>query len=318
MTVIESIQVKQESPPKGRMLLIGDLIIDRTWHVDVHKISPEAPVPVASLNHKSPIETPGAGGLGATFATKYFPDMETIFLTATTRERAGWLHSKGIKNVIPHFTTENIIKTRYIDKESRYHLLRVDNDEVIDPPEMCNEHGENFLKKIREITEKKIDVICMLDYRKGLFNDINITQQVIEIAKELNIPSFVDSRATNLDKFNGIDYLKLNKREFFDAQKTFNSSSYFDLLKKVGARNLLKTLAEEGAKLYNIETQQITAYKDYTKYAGAVDVTGCGDAFDISFCYYCFIEGKTPQDALRLAVNKATYYAHQSIEERLC
>lgn len=309
MTVIESNQAK-----RGNLLLIGDLLIDQTWSVRATKLSPEGPVPVAQLSQENVIETPGGAGLAASFSANNFNDINLYFYTATSHHYAKWLTKKGIKTYYEVIDPSKVInKIRYIDEPSRYHLLRVDNDEIAGKSGL----DLNLFKKNLNLILNQLDAIILLDYRKGIFDDENLVDYIIITARENNIPVYIDSRAGNLKKFKGCTYLKLNDKEFSSACKNMDCKNAKELIKALELKSLLITKGENGAELY---TKENTYYykAPLNPYPGAPDVTGCGDAFDISFCYYSFIDKLTPPKALAKAVEMATNYAHMPIEERLC
>lgn len=312
MTVTESNQAK-----KGNLLLIGDLMIDQTWPVRATKLSPEAPVPVAQITRPLAIERPGGAGLAASFGTKNFHDMNLYFYTATADERMKWLHDKNIKaNGTMIELSQVITKTRFIEETSKYHLLRIDNDDI------AGKSGldlNSFMCDFNDYIELGLDGIVLLDYQKGIFDNEGLLFHLIKVAEEQKIPVYVDSRAGNLTKFTGATYLKLNKKEFKEACINLGCRYPLELISVLELEALLITKGEEGAELWRKNDSQGYSYQaSLGPHPGAPDVTGCGDAFDISFCYYRFIEGFCPQEAIGKAVDMATDYAHMPIEERLC
>ena len=310
MTVIEYTQAK-----KGNLLIIGDLLIDKTWFVEASKLSPEAPVPVVQLTSSGAIEDPGGAGLAASFGTKIFTDLNIDFYTATTKEKIIWLNKKGIKTKGTLIDSDKVIyKTRFIDKNSRYHLIRVDNDNIAKESRL---NRDEFTYELRKYIRKGLNGIVLLDYKKGIFNDKLLLSYIIEESKRHNIPTYVDSRSNDLNKFNGIDYLKLNKNEFADACFNLNCLNEKQLIEKLNIKELLITKGEDGADLHNLH--DVFSYKaTLDEFPGAPDVTGCGDAFDISFCYYKMVKRLSSHEAFKYAVDTATEYAHMPIEERLC
>ena len=82
-------------------------------------------------------------------------------------------------------------------------------------------------------------------------------------------------------------------------------------------KTLIVTRGKNGASIYG-KKNEYSFKPDVSKYIGTPDVTGCGDAFDISFCYYSFIKKLIPAIALELASTKATRFAYKPIKDRLC
>ena len=312
MTVTESTQVDQ----KAKILLIGDLLIDRTFYVDVLKLSPEAPVPVAMLTG-DPIDTPGGAGLAAAFsAVKKIP---LLFGTYTSINKANWILKEYSVPVIHppiHSNNVNTIKTRYIDNERHYHLLRVDSDNITSQPFNSLEDEEEWFRQIEDKI-KGIGILAILDYRKGLLNEVR-SQRLISMARNAKIPIYVDSRAKNLRKFEGINVLKLNSIEYQTACRTYHCQSYAELADKLIIDNIIETKGAEGACYWPSIFNTIKQYTpNLSKHEGSPDVTGCGDVFDVTFCYEWGIKKVGFHEALKIAVETATKFAYEPIGERL-
>jgi len=302
MTVIESTQAK--------LLIVGDLIVDETWYVDSRKLSPEAPVPVAYLTTPKPHLSPGGASLAASYAHKQ--NYESVFLTAANRENRLWLEKKGIE-IHSLEPIRNVTKTRYIDVNSNYHLLRVDNDEVVDFPVITPDR----LRPVLEGLLDNISCLVMLDYRKGIFLNTETTQMMIKLAVSKGIPVYVDTRC-NVDKFRQSTFLKLNEKEYVAAAAAQDINTPQELCKKLNVPNVIITKGKLGAELYTITGNSYKYSPTVGKHTGTPDVTGCGDVFDVNFCYYYFKEGLQPTEVLELSVEKATEYAYTSIGDRLC
>jgi len=310
MTATESSQVDQ-----GNLLIIGDLLIDRTIYCTVPKISPEAPVPVAMVEPNGIIETPGGAGLAASYASKN--NLNSIFLTAVQKNRSQFLTDHKIRAYTPKYRADiNPRKTRYIDVSSNHHLLRADTDLMMDESVF---KSEEFINKMIEglnfiIENYNIKGIVMLDYCKGIFDDVKIPQAIIETAKENGIFTYVDSRSEVLYKFRGADILKLNDKEFHSALNSGNLST-------TDVEHIIITSGKDGAALMKHGKQGnvfLHEYKpDLSSYSGTPDVTGCGDVFDVTFCWYYCIKELSVEEAIDTASKDATHFAYQPIKERL-
>jgi D-beta-D-heptose 7-phosphate kinase/D-beta-D-heptose 1-phosphate adenosyltransferase len=305
MTVIGSHKVL------GQLLIIGDTIVDETWYVNVKKLSPEAPVPVASLVSTEPIRSPGGASLGAAYAQRNkFP---FTYLTSVDEVTGKWLESLGI-NLCCLPAENHISKTRYIDKASNYHLLRVDNDDVVANKPATKDELMVLLSCMPEDTKG----IVVLDYRKGIVMDQEACEFIVSYAKSFNIPTYVDTRG-NVSKFKGYDFLKFNEKEYVVACTSLSVDNPFSLGKILNVKNLVITKGKKGGELYGIIEETTYSYTpSLRKYNGTPDVTGCGDVFDVNFCYYHFIEGKSPTESLLLSIENATRFAYEPIGERLC
>ncbi len=296
---------------EGKVLIIGDLIIDRTWPVHVKKISPEAPVPVGNILSNEPIDTPGGASLAAAYAAKH--KIPVLFLTATTPQTISWLEQQKIYTFSIQ-QANNIIKTRYIDEISNYHLVRIDNDDVITPPVISPEDLIEGIKKAQK--KSPITAIAALDYRKGIFQQKETCIELVNFCKKNKLPLYVDTRGNPL-KFKGCNVLKLNYNEYIKACKTISCSDAQTIISSFSLDYLIITKGHEGAAIYNKENALFTTNPE-PNYTGAPDVTGCGDVFDINFCHYWQTQKGLPTEALIFAVNKATEYAYEPMKDRLC
>lgn len=321
MTASEYTQADQ----RENILLIGDLLIDRTFYVDVTKLSPEAPVPVAMLTG-NPVDTPGGAGLAAAFSAVH--KIPIIFGTYTSVETASWMSNLyNIPIIYPciHSDNTNAIKTRYIDNERHYHLLRVDSDLTVTTPFQSEADEEEWFRQIeQEIQSENIGIVALLDYRKGLFNKSR-SQRLIDIAHKFNIPVYVDTRCNKLLKFKDADILKLNKDEFTNGCAAFGledtslrGASPYEMAQTLNLEHLIITLGPAGASVFTPTQSYVMPFNMAApKHEGSPDVTGCGDVFDVTFCYHWGIRRVGIQNALIAAVETATRFAYQPIGERL-
>lgn len=163
-------------------------------------------------------------------------------------------------------TTDVIItKTRYIDQRSRQHLLRVDKESKV--PRWDG---------ITPLPLSKYDCVVISDYNKGFLE----YEDIERLIKEFNGPVFIDTKKTDLAKFNGA-FVKINELEY--RSKTSVNS------------NLIVTLGSRGA-MYRDKIFQTIA-------ADVVDVCGCGDTF-LSALSYQYLMTEKIEDAIIFA-NKA-------------
>lgn len=227
------------------VLLIGDSCIDEYKIGTVDRLSPEAPVPVIKLVEE--YQLPG--------------------MAANVKEN---LLNLGID---PDFVTNNnqITKTRYIDKRSGQHLLRVDSE-----PTTVSWSGQT------PYPIDSYDAVVISDYNKGFLS----YEHIENIISKTNNPIFIDTKKQDLHKFSADHcYIKINEVEY----KQRSSSS----------RNLIVTLGAQGAMLNQFEKETLFP----TKNVEVVDVCGCGDTFLASLTYK-FLETKNINDAIIFA-NKA-------------
>jgi D-beta-D-heptose 7-phosphate kinase/D-beta-D-heptose 1-phosphate adenosyltransferase len=200
------------------VLLIGDSCIDEYKIGTVDRLSPEAPVPVIKI-----VDTMTVPGMAANVDNN--------------------LKQLGID--ADFITNDSIIKkTRYIDKRSGQHLLRVDDESDVVPWS-----GRIHLSPI-----ESYDAIVISDYNKGF-----LTYEHIEnIIRTVDCPVFIDTKKQDLSRFSAPNaYIKIN-----DLESKLATSK---------PSNLIVTKGGDGAS-YNS-----TIFP--TKSVEVMDVCGCGDTF---------------------------------------
>jgi D-beta-D-heptose 7-phosphate kinase/D-beta-D-heptose 1-phosphate adenosyltransferase len=159
-------------------------------------------------------------------------------------------------------------KTRLIDLKSKQHIVRIDDDVECDPLEFATE------------IPKIYDAIVVSDYNKG-----TISYEVVEeIRKDYKGPIFVDTKKTDLKRFDGC-FVKINELEF--SKVTSNTF----------AHKLIVTLGDEGAmhdgKVYDAPEVEV------------VDVTGAGDTF-LSALTFGYLQYNNIEEAIKLAIKASS------------
>jgi D-beta-D-heptose 7-phosphate kinase/D-beta-D-heptose 1-phosphate adenosyltransferase len=174
--------------------------------------------------------------------------------------------------VEPDFITNDALikKTRYIDKRSGQHLLRVDDESDIIPWS-----GRIHLSPIGSY-----DAIVISDYNKGF-----LTYEHIEnIIRTVDCPVFIDTKKTDVERFQGA-WVKINELEY--SRLTSECSG------------LIVTLGERGATVPHHEIHCPT------KSVEVMDVCGCGDTFLAALAYQ-FLLTKDIKNAIMFANSAAS------------
>jgi len=162
-----------------KILVIGELCVDRFVYGEVNRLCPEAPVPVIN-----PIETKENRGMAGNVV-----------------ENLKALHNDI--EVLHWHQHENIVKTRYVDKKTNQMLLRVDEEKSNNTPLM-------FLTADQRKTLSESDIVIISDYKKGYLSNASI-----KTISELSNFTVLDSkRVLNWDAIQSIDFVKLNTVEY--------------------------------------------------------------------------------------------------------
>ncbi len=195
-----------------RVLVIGDLMLDRYIVGEVDRISPEAPVPV--LRHAHRYERPGGAanvamnlaGLGcqALLAGFWGDDAER-------RELEDLLGKAAVDTVgVVSTALPTVSKTRIVGRTQQ--LLRLDIEST-EPP--ATEDLQRLVERAEALVEK-VHAVVLSDYAKGALT-AELCARVIRRARELGIPVLADPKTPDLSKYTGATVVCPNLQELAQA-----------------------------------------------------------------------------------------------------
>jgi len=195
-----------------RILVVGDVMLDRYIRGTVNRISPEAPVPVFHATGNS--SAPGGAanvamnvvGLGANVTQAGFWAEDADRRELETLLRRAGVDTAGMVNSI-HPT---ISKTRIVTRQQQ--LLRMDVEVLTPRPEA--EYDE-LLKRVLELLPAA-DAVVLSDYAKGALS-FRVCRAVIEAARARRIPVLVDPKSQNFEKYDGATTICPNLAELSSA-----------------------------------------------------------------------------------------------------
>ena len=261
-----------------KVLVIGDVMIDRYLVGKVERISPEAPVPVVNLERQDN-RLGGAANvalnlksLGAKpFLCSVVGQDETAETFQQLMQEEG-LSSEGILKDKTRITT---LKTRVLAKNQQ--LLRFDSEVKTAINDIIT--GE-FIRLIQSIIDKhEISVVLFQDYNKGVLTPEVITS-IIDFCNSKHIPTTADPKHENFFAYKNITLFKPNLKEVSDALgmevNPSDSNSLEEAVSMIHTRlnnpYTLITLSEKGVYLHDGEGVIIP-----TKPRHIADVCGAGD-----------------------------------------
>ncbi len=194
---------------KCKVLVIGDVMLDRYYWGKVSRISPEAPVPVVRVMEK----TGTLGGAGNVALNLAELKCQCALLGVYGNDPPGEslisiLNKFDIQNrLIKSSTRPTTTKTRIISQGQQ--IIRLDEEET--------GKLENCIYKelIRRFDEQLAgtDVVIISDYGKGVLDD-SLTARIINLTKKNHIPIFVDPKGENWNRYNGATCITPNLTEF--------------------------------------------------------------------------------------------------------
>jgi D-beta-D-heptose 7-phosphate kinase/D-beta-D-heptose 1-phosphate adenosyltransferase len=250
-------------------------MLDRYLWGAVERISPEAPVPVVRLDHKTQVAGGAANvaanlrGLGCEVSLAGLVGADDDGRQLLELLRASKVETAAVLSAADRPT---ISKTRILG--GRQQILRVDTEKT---GELNRELKAELLTAI-ETQIPGCAAIVLSDYGKGLLSD-EVCQAIIRRGHELSIPTFVDPKGLHYEKYAGCDVISPNRLELGAATST--DTADLDLLLKkgqrlrseLGIRHLVVTLGELGITLIDENGMQ-----RFPALAREVfDVSGAGD-----------------------------------------
>ncbi len=254
---------------QARLLIVGDLMLDRYWTGATGRISPEAPVPV--VNVKDIEDRPGGAANVAVNAATLGAQVKIMGFTGND-ECADILETKlsayGIDaDLIRVNEFDTITKLRIMSRNQQ--LLRLDFEKSfaeIDKSELFH----RFCAVLNEI-----DVVVLSDYSKGSLSHVG---DLIKYANERAVPVIVDPKGHDFRKYAGATLITPNMNEFATVFGTYADEESLKQValgacKEIGIDNILLTRSENGMTLY----APPEVYHSPALAKEVFDVTGAGD-----------------------------------------
>ena len=277
---------------QARVLVVGDVMLDRYWFGDVSRISPEAPVPVAKIE-KTEHRAGGAANVARNVAAL---GGQAVLLSVIGDDEAGdclneLMTEHGVETVLMRDQNINTtVKLRVVARNQQ--LIRLDFEdtpthEVLDGVKNC----------FRELLAE-CNVVILSDYGKGGLTHV---VSFIEWARQAGKPVLIDPKGDDYAKYTGATLLTPNRAEL--RQVTGSWKNEADLQEKARAlrRNLdlqalLLTRSEEGMTLF----RDGEPHYQPTQAREVFDVSGAGDTV-IAGMGLAMAAGLDLPEAMRLA-----------------
>ncbi len=278
---------------QARVLVVGDVMLDRYWTGPTSRISPEAPVPIVKV---SAIEdrAGGAGNVALNIAS-LTANASLLGLVGNDDNAHVLEQTLAHKNIQTQFTKidthPTITKLRVLSRNQQ--LIRLDFEESFDQVDN-SALLENFKQQVANC-----DVIILSDYGKGALSNI---EAFIKVGRDAGKPVLIDPKGTQFERYRGASLITPNLSEFEGVVGHCKDEADlvkkgFDLLDTAGLEALLVTRSEKGMTLFQKGEQPVhlaaTAREVY-------DVTGAGDTV-ISVLAAAVAAGSSLSEATALA-----------------
>jgi len=276
----------------ARLLVVGDVMLDRYWFGDVGRISPEAPVPIVRIDRIE--ERPGGAANVARNAAALGAAVNLLSVVGS--DEAG----TRLKRLLARESIEarlhrdrsiaTTIKLRVIGRQQQ--LLRVDF-ETLPSHEVLASKLADFGRMVRDA-----DAVILSDYGKGGLAHIS---SMIELARRAGKPVLVDPKGEDYSRYRGATIITPNRAEFgqvvggwsSEAELTHKAQS---LRRKLNLAALLITRSEDGMTLYQARQRLHVPAQAREVY----DVSGAGDTV-IATLGVMLASGAGLEEAVRLA-----------------
>ena len=252
-----------------RVLVAGDVMLDRYWFGDVSRISPEAPVPVVHVKRSE--ERPG----GAANVARNITSLEgrcTLLSVVGTDEAAktleGLLAGEHVTTALHRDAAlSTTVKLRVIGQQQQ--LLRIDFERAPSREVLAAKLGD-YEKLVDEA-----DAVVLSDYGKGALERV---QDMIAAAKRHGKPVLVDPKGEDYSRYRGATLLTPNRGEFRQVAGRWSDEA--DLARRAQKLRaeleldaLIVTRSEEGMSLFTADE----SHHEPTVAREVFDVSGAGD-----------------------------------------
>jgi rfaE bifunctional protein kinase chain/domain len=253
----------------SRLLVVGDVMLDRYWFGDVSRISPEAPVPVVRVV-RCEERLGGAANVARNAAAL---GAHTGLLGVVGQDEAGDMVEKMVREIgiDSHLARDasisTIVKLRVIGRQQQ--LLRIDFEEAPTKTVLRDK-----LTRFRTLLPD-YDLVILSDYAKGSLVDVT---EMIATARKENKVVLVDPKGEDFSRYAGASILTPNKAELRLVVGSWKNEDELTakvqkLRESLSLEALLLTRSEEGMSLYTAD--EVTHFPAMAR--EVYDVSGAGD-----------------------------------------
>lgn len=255
---------------QARVTVIGDVMLDRYWYGGVERISPEAPVPIVTVNRSE--ERPGGAanvarniaGLGAHCGLVALCGDDAAADSLQSLLRECRVSERLIRDPLVNTT----VKLRVVSRNQQ--LIRIDF-ETQATPDACRSVVELYKTQLLDCA-----AVVVSDYGKGGLGHI---REIVSAGRRSGRPVIVDPKGDDYSGYKGATLITPNRKEFEQVAGKFRDEDELerkarDLIAQLDLGALLVTRSEEGMTLFEKDGPRThvgaRAHEVY-------DVTGAGD-----------------------------------------
>lgn len=254
----------------SRVLVVGDVMLDRYWHGSTSRISPEAPVPVVSINDEE-ARVGGAGNVALNSAVlgakSYLLGLAGPDVAADQIERM--LEERGVSCTLQRVEgSKTVTKLRILSRHQQ--LIRLDFEDHFPRWDF------DALLRVFNGLLASVDVVILSDYAKGVLRH---SADLVKAARLAGKKVVIDPKGTDFDRYRGATIITPNLQEFEavvgrcqgDAEIVAKAER---LREQLELEAVLVTRSEKGMTLVASGYEPLHLH---TRAHEVYDVTGAGD-----------------------------------------
>lgn len=282
-----------------KIMVVGDLMLDRFVYGDVERISPESPVPVVKVSEEKSM-LGGAGNVSANLAAL---GLKPVIVALIGDDREGRevidiarTHHAEI-HILKDESRPTIIKTRFLARHQ--HMLRTD----VEKTHPAAPAIEKLLIAAIEKSMKGVRAVVLSDYGKGVLTPAVIAA-TMAAARKQGVSVLVDPKGRDYGIYRGADYVTPNRKELAEATGTAALKSDEEIVKaatalltKAGIGCVVATRSEDGMSVIRDGVQPVHLRAQVRE---VFDVSGAGDTV-IAVLAAMLASGVGIEEAARMA-----------------
>jgi len=275
LSTLEYLKSRLGSQPP-RLLVVGDVMLDRYVRGQANRLSPEAPAPVIDVNDESCFP----GGAANVMNNLAALGVQVVGLSvvgddACGRQLRDILQHSGVD--VSHFVIE---PERQTPEKMRVHtdtrqVIRIDRETT----DALSPTLESELLGRVDMSAGAFDAVVLCDYAKGVLTP-RVLQEIIRQTRERDIPVLIDPKGIDATRYHGATLISPNRDE---AERLAGFETHTEetldlagrtLVEQTQAQHVVITLADDGMAAYGNSQLRLPA-----TVCEVHDVSGAGDTF---------------------------------------
>jgi len=274
-----------------KVLVVGDIMLDKYVCGNVNRISPEAPVPIINVTD----EYYTLGGCGNVVRNIKELGCNVHCVASIGIDKDGVrieseLKRLGVRSLLVHGSRRTTVKERIIADQRQIQMLRLDREYV----DLIN---HNLVTEMMKTACKDdYDIVIVSDYAKGLISH----ELMVYLKYQQNADIIVDPKPKNANLYNGVFMITPNENEWKEIKAFPHNISKVNYI--------LETRGHKGMRLF--ENHRNIEHEIFADEALVYNVSGAGDTV-IAIMGVCLAMNMDPLTAAKISNKCAGYVVTQ-------